>query len=466
MCRKFALVVAVFFLVTGAHAATRSRAAWRQYVKASDAGFDAVRLEEVRKFADESKSAAVLVVQDETVVAAWGAVDRKLELHSVRKSLYAALWGIADSRGLVDVNATLADLGVDDLGGLTDVEKSARIVDLLHARSGVYHPSAYAPQSMEAELPARGSHAPDTFWYYNNWDFNVAGALLERATGKSMGVLFDDWIAQPLGMEDYEPSDVFAVREPHTSTWPALTFRMSARDLARFGAMWLADGRWNGKQIVPAKWVRRASTSASNTGDKGDGYGMMWWTYERGALDAQRYPEVSKVRVVMAKGTGGQVLAIIPDAHLVIVHRADTDNGRRVAGPDIWKIIDRLLDARRSPAKHHASTVAMRTAPFSSEVPALKWPAAMALDEKAMTLLAGSYELRPGAVAQVYIDGAHLFGSLPGQGEAELFAITPSEFFVRVDPSVRIRFDLDEAGRAKSMSASIGGRTLTAQRKE
>ena len=153
----------------------------------------------------------------------------------MRKSLYSAMWGIADSRKLIDLNATLATLGVDDDPPLTNDEKAARLIDLLQARSGVYHASAYAPADQEAGLPARGSHAPGTFWAYNNWDFNVAGTMLERVGGKPLGVLFDEWIARPTAMEDFSPDDVFAMREPGSSRWPALTFRMSARDLARFG---------------------------------------------------------------------------------------------------------------------------------------------------------------------------------------------------------------------------------------
>jgi hypothetical protein len=46
-------------------------------------------------------------------------------------------------------------------------------VDLLRSRSGVYHPVDFETESMQKGRPARGSHAPGTLWYYNNWDFNV-----------------------------------------------------------------------------------------------------------------------------------------------------------------------------------------------------------------------------------------------------------------------------------------------------
>jgi len=437
---------------------------WRHSTKAADAGYDAAALAETRAVADEAHSAAVFAVADGRVIAAWGGVDRKLELHSMRKSIYAALWGIAEARGLVRLDATLAELGVDDLQALTDEEKRARLIDLLHARSGVYHPAAYATADQEEARPARGSHARDTFWFYNNWDFNVAGALLERVTGKPLGIVIDEWLAKPLGMQDYAPSDVFAALEPHVSRWPALTIRMSARDLARFGELWLNEGRWNGRQLVPAAYIARASAPASSTGAPGQGYAMMWWTYDAGSVDAKQYPNASRVRLLLARGLGGHVLAIVPDAHLVIVHRADTDHGRRVPGAAVWTIIDRILGARRGVPIRRARASAVRIEPFASQLAPFVWPHAVAISPRAMQNVAGDYELRPGVVAHVFIEDGRLFASMPGRGEAELFATSPTDFFVRVDAGTTIHFDLDDAGVAARVRVTIGGKELVARR--
>lgn len=446
-------------------AASAAHAQWSQYATPAEAGYDAEALATAYAHADSVRSAAVVVVADGRILAAWGAVDRKLELHSVRKSIYAAMWGIAEARGLARVDATLAELGIDDVPPLTAEEKKARLVDLLQARSGVYHASAYAPSDMQESMPARGSHAPGTHWFYNNWDFNVAGALLERLAGKPFAVLFDEWIARPLGMEDYSPSDVFAAREPGASRWPALTMRLSARDLARFGRLWLDRGAWNGTQIVPAAWVDRASRPASETGTPGQGYAMMWWTYEKGSIAAERYPHASAVRVVAGRGTGGQFLAVVPELDLVFVHRADTDHGRSVKGSDVWTILDRVIGARRSGPKEKARTAAVEVKPFSSTLPPFVWPAAVKLEPKQAESLTGVYEIAPGAEARVFVVEGTLYAFMPGHGEAELFAISPDEFFVRVEPSVKIRFDRDGEGRATAVRVSIRGREITARRK-
>jgi CubicO group peptidase (beta-lactamase class C family) len=413
----------------------RTNGPWTQWATPADAGFDAQALEAVREQADKAQSGAVMVVYRGRVLAAWGDVSRKLELHSVRKSLYAALYGIAAEKGLVDVNETLAELGVDDLSALTADEKKARLEDLLYARSGVYHPSAYSPSDQDEERPKRGAHAPGTHWFYNNWDFNVAGALLERAANKPLGQLFDEWIARPTGMEDFASSDVVATYEPRTSRWPALTFRMSARDLARFGQMWMDE------ELVPAEWIARASQPRSQLQAPGEGYGMMWWTFAKGSLSAERYPNLTRYAMLQARGTGGQALTLIPELDLVFVHRGDTDHGRQVRGRDVWLMLEAIVAARRGEPPANARFTALQPVPLASQLPPLEWPEFITLDTATRDAVLGRYQFAPNVVAEVFLHEGKLYVFMPGEGEAELFAKSPTEFMVRVDPGAKIRIE-------------------------
>lgn len=439
---------------------------WTQWSSPAAAGYDADALEAARRRADEALSAAVMVVEDGRVVAAWGDVERKLELHSVRKSLYAALYGVAIERGLVDLDATLADLGVDDLAGLTDEEKGATVEHLLTARSGVYLPAAYAPSDQEEERPERGSHPPGSHWFYNNWDFNLSAVLLEQATGRPIGELFDEWIAGPIGMQDFRADDVFAAREPRRSRFPALTFRMSTRDLARFGQLWLQDGVWNGRRVLPAGWVERASAPASDLGE-GQGYGMMWWVYAPGYLPADRYPHASRLgRIVQGRGTGGQVVQVVPELDLVYVHRGDTDNGREVAGRDAWGIFEQVLAARAADAGEAdaASPAApLDPVPLASQLPPYAWPEPVELSAGERERLVGRYAIAPGVEAEVYEHDGRLFGTFPGKGEAELFAISPTELFVRVQAGVRLHF-APATGPVESARFVIDGQEIPARK--
>jgi CubicO group peptidase (beta-lactamase class C family) len=80
----------------------------------------------------------------------WGDIDKKITSYSVRKSLLSALYGIYSAEGVIDINQTLEQLGIDDSPDpLTKEEKQARVVDLLRARSGVYHPAYMKTESMK-----------------------------------------------------------------------------------------------------------------------------------------------------------------------------------------------------------------------------------------------------------------------------------------------------------------------------
>jgi CubicO group peptidase (beta-lactamase class C family) len=194
-----------------------------------------------------------MVIHHGAVVAEWGDTVKRTELASVRKSFLSALIGIAVSRKQINLDSTLAQLGIDDNPpSLTAIEKQATVRMLLEARSGVYHPALYETAGMATRRPPRGSHAPGTFWYYNNWDFNALGTIYEHATGTGIYDALDQQIAKPIGMQDYSPSDGTYFHGA-ASIHRAYPIRMSARDLARFALLYLHDGNWAGRQTGPEK---------------------------------------------------------------------------------------------------------------------------------------------------------------------------------------------------------------------
>ena len=98
------------------------------------------KLEKARSFSDCIGSAAVMIVQDGIVVAAWGKIASRYPIHSIRKPLMSAMVGIHVAEGHIDISKTLDELGIDDIApSLTRAEKQATIADLLTSRSGVYH---------------------------------------------------------------------------------------------------------------------------------------------------------------------------------------------------------------------------------------------------------------------------------------------------------------------------------------
>ena len=95
---------------------------------------------------------AYLVVHHGAIVHQFGDVSKPMNLFSGRKSVLSVLYGIAVDRQTIDLNKTLADLGMEDKFALTETEKAATIRQLLQARSGVYHPAAYETAAMKAAI--------------------------------------------------------------------------------------------------------------------------------------------------------------------------------------------------------------------------------------------------------------------------------------------------------------------------
>lgn len=334
----------------GVGATTFPDQTWRVAERPEDHGFSSEKLAQARAFSRTLDTAAFIVVHDGVVIAQWGDVARRFNSHSVRKSFLALLYGRPVRDGRIKLDATLAQLGIDDVHGLSATEKQATVHDLLKARSGIYHPALYETERMKQRKPKRHSAAPGTLWYYNNWDFNAAGTIYQRATGRDIFKAIHEEIAVPIGMEDFRPSDGTYVTGAD-SKHRAFPFRISARDLARFGLLALHRGNWNGRQVIDASWVDECtafhSDAASNTTS---GYGYMWWV----ARDGTKHRHVTNARVpsgsFSARGAGGHQVLVMPALNLVIVHRVNTDiRGKSVSAGDFGRLVQLVLDARLDP---------------------------------------------------------------------------------------------------------------------
>jgi CubicO group peptidase (beta-lactamase class C family) len=331
---------------------------WPEYKKAEDAGFSSRLLNRIEPRLEDLKPdlGAMMVIYKNKVLMKWGDLEYKYKCHSMRKSFLSALIGIYVDDGTIDLSDTIADLGIDDEPPLWESERRAKVLHLITARSGVYHEAAAEAPEMAAARPERGSHAPGTFWYYNNWDFNTLGTIFRQESGKDIYQEFKDRIADKIGMQDYVPADGEYSFEYDKSIHPAYPFRMSTRDRARFGQLFLQEGQWEGEQLVPESWVKKSTKPYSrNTTAPGIGYGYMWWTIDKNAevidiLDPDgEWEEIRKYSMFFASGYRGHSIEIIPEADMVVVWSVDTDLG--VFNVDLdevekIRILELILEAR------------------------------------------------------------------------------------------------------------------------
>ncbi|MBI1877098.1 MAG: serine hydrolase [Chloroflexi bacterium] len=310
---------------------------WLQYISSEEAGYSSEQLAKVQDYCNQIGSAALLVVHNGAILLAWGEIKRRFMCLSIRKSYLSALYGIYVGNGTVDLDKSLADLNIDDEPPLTAEEKEAQVRDLLKSRSGIYHPAAYEGQ---AEKPARGSHKPGSHWFYNNWDFNTLLTIFEQETGTRFFEEFKRQIADSLQMEEFRLEDTYYHLEKDRSIHPAYPFRMSAKDMARFGLLYLRRGRWRDQQVIPATWVTESTTNYSEVGV--DGYGYMWWIID----SSHPRHRLFELETYMASGNEGQVIVIIPRANLAVVHLTDAYQWREFDYKQIWTVLDMILDAR------------------------------------------------------------------------------------------------------------------------
>ena len=167
--------------------------------------------------------------------------------------------------------------------------------------------------------PRRGRHAPGSFWYYNNWDFNTLGTLFKQRTRQTVFEALDADLAQPLQFQDFRLAEHTKFQFEAASEHPAYLMFLSARDMARLGLLMARDGRWGAQQIIPAAWVAE-STRPVSTADPGLwGYAQLWWVPLRAWSFWSRQPG----DVFVAWGNRGQVMVVDRARDLVVVHRID-----------------------------------------------------------------------------------------------------------------------------------------------
>ena len=353
---KIKLILAGFLLVSGTIMA-QSKYPFT-YADPEAKGYTKEGLAALKQHLEERGSSSMMIMIDGEVIFEWGDTHKRHLIHSMRKALLNSLYGMAIARGQVDTTMTLRQLKMNDVGGLSENELNARVADLLKSRSGIYHNAAAVNNAMLKDRPARDTHKPGEAYYYNNWDFNALGAILEQQTGKHIYELFYEDIALPTGMYDYKgeytiidgeseedvdipDTDGLYQYENSKSKYPAYHFRMSARDLAIYGQLYMNYGRWNGKQLIPKNWIDVSPKPYSVYSPQyGNAYGMLWRV---------RVPDENTVRnSFFHTGVGIHMLAVYPDSKLVLVHRVDTEGEITFTEGDFYKML-RLVSAARQP---------------------------------------------------------------------------------------------------------------------
>lgn len=280
-----------------------------------------------------SLAAALVIVDGRTVLEhETGAPGAYHHTWSVTKSVVAALIGLAIEDGsLTGLDQTLGELLPDHRAHMSPEVRRVTLEQLLTMTAGFTDTgllSDDAPDTVASLLEAHDGEVGQ--FAYSNAGAHLVAAVLAEATGRTVLDYAQERLFDPLGI----PSDAalqldllmpaswglfsasgFAWGTDHQGiNSGAFGLRLRAQDMARFGLMVLDGGRWEGRQVVPAGWVRAMTTTHVRTGsDRTPGYGYEWWI---GAADGQR--------TIAALGLGGQVIALVPSRDIVAVFQTET----------------------------------------------------------------------------------------------------------------------------------------------
>jgi CubicO group peptidase (beta-lactamase class C family) len=299
---------------------------WTKAARPEDHGFNADRLAALTPFLRTLDTTAMMVVVDGAVVYDYGDTSTVSYLASCRKSVLAMLCGNYVASGQIRLDRTLRDLQIDDVGGLLPSELDATVDDLLTARSAVFHPAAYKGDA-GASAPPRGSQKPGRYFLYNNWDFNLAGAVFEQLTGKGIYAALQSDLAIPLGMEDFDLAKHKKEGDATHSKYLGYPIHLSTRDMARIGYLMARGGDWNGRQLVPRDWVAKITTLVTPVANinppfwrgyaEGSmwGYGRLWWVWDDHGNDGPFSGAFT------GWGVSGQFITVLPALHMVVAHK-------------------------------------------------------------------------------------------------------------------------------------------------
>lgn len=251
---------------------------------------------------------------------------------SVTKSFVSALVGIAIEEGHINSIQDSAYQYVPELKG--SAYENITIKNLLQMSSGVSWNEDYSDndsdinrfgrtlalgRSFESFVKTLKYDKPQgTFNRYNSSDTQVLGMIISGATGTTVSDYLEKKIWKPLGMEQKG----YWVIDNQGNEFTAAGLSASLVDYAKFGLLFLHNGKLNDKQLISEEWVKKSITPDAphllpglNDNSNNDfGYGFQWWVFEG---DEGEYA---------AMGIYNQLIYINPKHNIIIVKSAANNN--------------------------------------------------------------------------------------------------------------------------------------------
>lgn len=252
-------------------------------------------------------------------------VSRAVNIKSVSKSIVAALVGCALERGnLAGVDATLGELAPKLLPADVDPRVAELSVqNFLTMRIGLERQSgrnygrwASSDDWVRYALTRPFTAQPGGRMLYSTASTHVLGAMLSAVTDKSLLKLSREWLGEPLDI-DFAPW----TRDPQGRYLGGNEMSMSPLEMVRLGELYRLGGRWKGKQVMAEHWATQSFEPRTVSHWSNHAYGYGWFLRPLGNQFS-----------AYARGYGGQLIHVIPEAGMVIAMTSDTSRAARSGG--------------------------------------------------------------------------------------------------------------------------------------
>ncbi len=259
-------------------------------------------------------------------------------LQSVTKSVIGALAGIAIEQGTIkDIHQPLFSLIPDEnVSNLDEDKKAITLENVLTLTAGLDCPEDPAlgkPIMQTSEnwvdfmLDQPMVSRPGEKFNYCTGEAHILSAILQKATGISTRSFANQVLFSQIGIgpvtETLWPSD------PQGVTLGGYGLSLTPQQMAKFGYLFLNQGKWGSKTVIPSQWVK-ASTTNHNQGDGKKGYGYLWWIDPKGKWYA-------------ALGRNGQHIFVYPDENMVVVFTAALPTGNNADLIPLQKLLDQYI---------------------------------------------------------------------------------------------------------------------------
>jgi CubicO group peptidase (beta-lactamase class C family) len=234
-----------------------------------------------------------------------GAPNDYQNVASATKSIISALIGIALQEGYIkSVEQKAVDFYPEYVTPNTDPQiKHITIEHLLTMTSGLEMESNYGEDWIKSTLEQSISSRPGKVFHYNDSAAHLLSGILTRTTHMTALEFGNKYLFQPLGI----PTPIWET-DPQGNNVGGDGLSLRPREMAKFGYLYLNQGFWDGKLLVPAEWVRVSTQKHAEADILNDDYGYLWWV-----------TTVEGHAAYYAAGFGGQFIYVVPDLDLVVV---------------------------------------------------------------------------------------------------------------------------------------------------